>query len=368
MAAGSPEEEPQKIEVYYIVGDAVEQEYPVDDYPIKVPAEPGVYNFFAELTWVSGDKETVFFRVTVKAGREAQEEPVAEDLDINYHDYEILANYIAKTLFDYDSEIIGGDLKKLGEPYEVQGKYDLNSDGEADAIQVFFSALSTASSIDRASKIRVNDTETEAFYHNPRGVYIIDFNEEDRFRELVVFDDGPSGDPGIYLYRYNGKEVIELGRISGVIGDRPEESLDTISEEDLMVGAPRYTGPYYGAIKIDRRGRILSPNDVVEFLSPEIILGIREIKDEGIEHKKINYSKMLNKEYEIKEDFRTYFEETEKGLKDLNLSNMGWEEENIISFHQGEKIYLKDLDEYGARYVIELQNGKRGIMYFWIGD
>lgn len=58
-------EEPQNIEVYYIAGDAVEQKYQVDDYPIKVPEEPGVYNFFAELSWKSGYKETVFFRVTV---------------------------------------------------------------------------------------------------------------------------------------------------------------------------------------------------------------------------------------------------------------------------------------------------------------
>jgi hypothetical protein len=48
-----------------------------------------------------------------------------------------LGNFISKTLFKYDHEIIGGDLKKLGEPYAVQGKYDLNLDGTIDEIQIF---------------------------------------------------------------------------------------------------------------------------------------------------------------------------------------------------------------------------------------
>ena len=34
------DEKPEKIEVCYIVGDAIEQEYRLYDYPIKVPEEP----------------------------------------------------------------------------------------------------------------------------------------------------------------------------------------------------------------------------------------------------------------------------------------------------------------------------------------
>ena len=55
-----------------------------------------------------------------------------------------------------------------------------------------------------------------------------------------------------------------------------------------------YTGPYYGAIKTDGRGRILSPSNVVEFISPEIIIGISEIKEEGVKHTKIDYSRIGN--------------------------------------------------------------------------
>jgi len=51
-----------------------------------------------------------------------------------------------------------------------------------------------------------------------------------------------------------------------------------------------------------------------------------------------------------------------------NLAVMSWDEENMISFKQGEKIFLEGIDEYGARYLIKLQNGKKGIIYFWVGD
>lgn len=33
-----------------------------DEEKVKVPEKPGVYNFFAELTWKNGDKETVFLK------------------------------------------------------------------------------------------------------------------------------------------------------------------------------------------------------------------------------------------------------------------------------------------------------------------
>lgn len=358
------DEKPEKIEVCYIVGDAIEQEYRLYDYPIKVPEEPGIYNFFAQLTWSNRDKETVFFRVTVEEDRERERVPTAKDLGINYNSFEPLRDYISKTLFKYDPEIIKGDPDKLGEPYLVQGKYDLNSDGAADIIEVFFKALSAAycRETDKLSIIRVNDSEIEAFFHNPRGVYVIDFNEDDRFKELIIFDDGPSGDPGINLYRYNGDEVIELGGIGGVIGDPVEESPDAVEDEGLKVGG----GPYYDTIKIDGRGRILSPSDIVDFLSPEIILGIREIKEESIEHTKLDYRNMLHQEYEIKEDFQTYFKETE--IDTELFAGPSWDEDKIISFNRGEKIYLKDFEAQDARYLVELENGKRGIMYFWTGD
>ncbi len=246
----------------------------------------------------------------------------------------------------------------------VQGKYDLNSDGAADIIEVFFKALSAAycRETDKLSKIRVNDSEIEAFFHNPRGVYVIDFNEDDRFKELVVFDDGPSGDSGINLYRYNGDEVIELGWVGGTLGGVVEESPDIVEGEGLKVSG----GPYYGIIKIDGRGRILSPSDIVDFLSPEIILGIREIKEERIEHTKLDYRNMLFQEYEIKKDFHAYFKETENDTE--LFASLSWDENKKISINRGEKIYLKDFEGQYARYLVELENGKRGIMYFWTGD
>jgi hypothetical protein len=75
---------------------------------------------------------------------------------------------------------------------------------------------------------------------------------------------------------------------------------------------------------------------------------------------------MLHQEYEIKKDFQTYFKETENDTE--LFSSPSWDENRIISFNRGEKIYLKDFEAQDARYLVELENGKRGIMYFWTGD
>ena len=100
--------------------------------------------------------------------------------------------------------------------------------------------------------------------------------------------------------------------------------------------------------------------------SPEIILGIREIKEERIEHTKLDYRNMLFQEYEIKEDFHAYFKETENDTE--LFASLSWDENKKISINRGEKIYLKDFEGQYARYLVELENGKRGIMYFWTGD
>ena len=237
----------------------------------------------------------------------------------------------------------------------------MNSDGIIDEIQVNFSSLSAAYGIGESSKIKINDTEVESYFDNPRGVYLVDFYKEDSFTELVIFDDGRSGDPRIFLFRYNGEKIIELGWIGGEIWCEKLDEIKDDNSESILRPWP------FCSIKIDGRGRILSHWDIIGFISPEIVLSVYEIKDNKIEYIKVDNSIILNKEYEVKENFSAYFIETEKKIKDFTV--MSWDKDKITSFRQGEKIYLKDIcDEFRGRYNIELENGKRGILYFWIGD
>jgi hypothetical protein len=58
---------------------------------------------------------------------------------------------------------------------------------------------------------------------------------------------------------------------------------------------------------------------------------------------------MLHQEYEIKKDFQTYFKETENDTE--LFSSPSWDENRIISFNRGEKVYLKDFEGQDARYL-----------------
>jgi len=280
--------------------------------------------------------------------------PTVEELGINYEDFDPLIDHKLKTIYEYSRE---EDFQE-----EIRGEYDLNADGKADDIQVIFGTQPHSSGPgDESSTIRVNNAEieTEGPIHSPMGVYIIDFNEEEPFKELVIYDDGPSASPYKIIYRYSREELIKLGTISGVMGDSVEENAED-TDEDIT------GGPYYSAIKADGRGNIIQAWNAVEFISPEIIVGVSRIKDEEIEDIMIDYSEMLHKEYEIKEDLNIFFKETDKDMRDIRMK---WEEDKIISINEGERIYLEDIcDMFPARYAVELEDGRRGVLYFWIGD
>jgi len=61
-------ENPESIYLSYVSDGVWQREYPIDsaDYSIKVPADKGIYNFFAYITWENGDTETIFFDITVQ--------------------------------------------------------------------------------------------------------------------------------------------------------------------------------------------------------------------------------------------------------------------------------------------------------------
>ena len=281
--------------------------------------------------------------------------PTVEDLGINYEDFDPLVNHKLKTLYEYDPG--EEDFQE-----EIRGEYDLNADGTADDIQVIFGTRPYSDGpADQKSRIRVNDTEieTKTLIHTPMGVYIIDFNKEEPFKELVIYDEGPGVSPSKDIYRYNGEELIKLGTITGVLGSPSEEDAEDANED--IPGTP------YDKVKADGKGNIIQAWNAVEFISPEIILGVSKIKDENIEDIIIDYNKMLRKEYEIKEDLNVYFKETEKDIRDIE--KLPWDEDKIISINKGDKIYLEDIcDLNPARYAAELEDGRRGILYFWVGD
>ncbi|NLK42999.1 MAG: hypothetical protein GX300_01230 [Tissierellia bacterium] len=219
----------------------------------------------------------------------------------------------------------------------AEGKYDLNEDSKVDLIEIKLLGR-------EESTIKINDSEISIYTDHPFDVYLVDFLKDDGFIELVIYDDGPSADPVTTFFRYDGKNIYQLG------------SLFT----DIRMGDPN-------KVLTDGGGSFIEIGGLAKFIFPQIIKGLHTIEDNQLIYNPSDLSKYINKEYTITTDFKAFF--IEENLRD-DLTSQDvefiWDYEVMSEFKKGETIKLIVHDEFW--YGIELQNGTTGILYFWIGD
>lgn len=224
----------------------------------------------------------------------------------------------------------------------VEGKYDLNQDGELDKILANFAG-------GKESLIEVNGHKIAVAFDKPVDFYLIDLIQDDGFIELAVYDDGPSADPKTTFYRYSGKRLYKLATIN----------------TDIKAKCTIY--PYYGNVLTDGKGKIIGPDHIAKFLSPNIVKGYYSIEGDRFKLKSIDYKKYLEDEYTFTSDFDAFFVEknleTKISKKDLNFS---WDENEIVKFKRGERVKVILVGDFW--YGVRLQDGRTGLLYFWIGD
>lgn len=224
----------------------------------------------------------------------------------------------------------------------VEGKYDLNQDGELDKILANFAG-------GKESLIEVNGHKIAVAFDKPVDFYLIDLIQDDGFIELAMYDDGPSADPKTTFYRYSGKRLYKLATIN----------------TDIKAKCTIY--PYYGNVLTDGKGKIICPDHIANFLSPNIVKGYYSIEGDRFKLKSIDYKKYLEDEYTFTSDFDAFFVEknleTKISKKDLNFS---WDENEIVKFKRGERVKVILVGDFW--YGVRLQDGRTGLLYFWIGD
>lgn len=224
----------------------------------------------------------------------------------------------------------------------VEGKYDLNQDGELDKILANFAGS-------KESLIEVNGHKITVALDKPVDFYLIDLIQDDGFIEIGVYDDGPSADPKTTFYRYSGKRLYKLATIN----------------TDIKAKCTIY--PYYGNVLTDGKGKIIGPDHIANFLSPNIVKGYYSIEGDRFKLKSIDYKKYLEDEYTFTSDFDAFFVEknleTKISKKDLNFS---WDENEIVKFKRGERVKVILVGDFW--YGVRLQDGRTGLLYFWIGD
>ena len=250
--------------------------------------------------------------------------------DPEIEDFSVLDKYFKDYTFDvlYDE-----NLEFYERTYTIHGSYDLNGDGEEEQI----SALLKQGA--EESYIEVNGIKVSIYTMSPTGeVQIIDLDNRDEYVELAIFDDGPSGDPEFKFFRYDGKELISLGSIER--GGLMDGQGKLISWFNL---SNNFEPHFFSAWGVFSDGKFVTTNhDVEQYIGKSY-----KISGSGFFVPLDNYSGNFIDYVDWNFESLREFENTEIKLLDIDISP----EDRTLNW-----------------YYVELPEGERGLLYFWIGD
>ena len=268
---------------------------------------------------------------TTASGSQESVGSLAADKGNIIENFSEIDNYIK----DYTPDVSYEEDSELGQrTYIIDGAYDLNGDGEADKINAVLKAADEDSSL-----IEVNGMKVTLELYNPTGVInIIDLDSRDNYTELAVFDDGPSGDPSFTLLRYDGVKLYPLGSID------------------------RYA-------LMDGQGKFISWFHLANNFKPQFFSAWGEFKNNEYAISNNDVEQYIGKTYEV--DGTGYFVPLDFYPEDY-FEHVVWDSENLREF-KATKIKLLDIhirpdDRTLNWFYVELPDGEKGLLYFWIGD
>jgi hypothetical protein len=256
---------------------------------------------------------------------------VTEDKGIIIENFSEIDNYIK----DYTPDVTYEEDLELGQRvYTIDGEYDLDGDGEADKINAVLKADN-----DDSSFVEVNGMKVALELSNPTGsINIIDLDRRDNYTEVAVFDDGPSGDPTITFLRYDGRKLYTIGSID------------------------RYA-------LMDGEGKFISWFHLANNFKPQFFSAWGEFKNNEYVITNHDVEQYIGKTYEV--DGTGFFAPLEFN-PEVYFEHVVWDSENLREF-KATKIKLLDIhirpdDRTLNWFYVELPDGEKGLLYFWIGD
>ena len=256
---------------------------------------------------------------------------VAKDKGNIIESFSEIDKYIKDYTFDVSYE---EDLELGQRVYSIHGKYDLNGDGEADSINA---VLITDN--EDGSYIEINGMKVELNLYNPTGVAnIIDLDSEDGYTEVAIFDDGASGDPAFTFIRYDGTKLYTLG---------------TIDRHALM----------------DGKGKFISRFHLANNFKPQFFSALGEFKNNEYLITNYDVEQYIGETYEV---YGTGFFVPLDFYPEDYFEHVVWDSENLREF-KATKIKLLGIHISPDNptlnwFYVELPDGEKGLLYFWIGD
>jgi len=246
-------------------------------------------------------------------------------------DFAIMDEYMEDYAFDisYDEK-----LDSYERTYTIHGEYDLNGDGDNDNINALLKPYN-----EDGSYLEVNGIRTPLYLAHPAGeMYIIDIDSRDQYKELALYDLGPSDDPVFDFFRYDGKELIYLFSI-----DR--------------------------AALMDGQGKFISAFHLTTRFNPKFYSAWGEYKNGEYVINNTDISQYIGRTYEI--DGMAFFIPMDEE-PDNYYDHIIWESEAQKEFENNKiKLLGIHIDEYDPIlnwFFVELPDGQKGLLYFWIGD
>ena len=212
--------------------------------------------------------------------------------------------------------------------------------------------------------LTVDGKTIEVTAESPVSAHVVDLAEDDDFYEIAIQDEGPSCDPTISFFRYDGSRIIPItctyegGYVSeGVYG--------------WIEGEPTDVEPTYGTVWTNRKGRIINSMQNIGFVNKRIAVSCYDISGSEWVESRLDIYNCLDKEFEISENIDVFY--TPSANKPRNYTDTAYTNnfdfEKMVTFEKGEKIKILDIGEFYSHYGLFVEyKGEKAVVVFWIGD
>ena len=248
---------------------------------------------------------------------------------------------------------------KAGEgTYEkITGKGILAQDKESDIELVSIDGMSVT--------LTVDEKQVVFYAEGLEGAQIVDIDQNDDMNELAVFSAGPSMDPTVHFFRYNGEKLYAIPFIRDII-----TSYVPYDMYGYHAGDAEHVLPTYGAIWTNRNGKILSSMQYTGFSDPRFALAYYELKDDQFMEKVLNEGNLpLPAEVKARDEIQVFFTPMDKAPETFEDPTLFNNFENPRVIHKDEAFKILSFGKCYNYYAFFVElNGERGVITFWTGD
>lgn len=221
------------------------------------------------------------------------------------------------------------NLDEIDEKTEIE--VDLNNDGVPEIIKK--EKGDDEDPLGSSYHMTVNGEIFHGNNMNMTTLYVVDFNKDDKYLDIVIYDDLSGIHPTFWVYSYNGTNVQYLKGIYG-----PE-------------------------MYIDGNGKVIVENTAIRTLNPKIATGYYEYTNNEITYIELNVSEISDVKFNIDTDniimpiYKVYFTENLKNVEDvlkkLETEDVSYTDNNLLESCQIYDLEKQNRYKFNGLQIVE---------------